>query len=145
MSTDQLGRAMRQAQGGMTSGLSFAIFFILLLISLAVAFGVSFVSPPLGVAVLVPELILSLLIAASIKVANQWERGLVLRLGRFGGTRGPGLFFLIPVFERVRIVDLRVQTHDIRHIDGLGPTASNTVVLAVPIEILDLARKMGAG
>ncbi|HUE15894.1 MAG TPA: hypothetical protein VMR25_17115, partial [Planctomycetaceae bacterium] len=93
MSMDtQVARAIRESQGGMANGLSAAVFVILLIISGAVAFGVALVSPPVGVVVFFAEFILSLLIAASIKVANQWERGLVLRLGRFVGMRGPGLF-----------------------------------------------------
>ena len=35
------------------------------------------------------------------KVAQQWERAVVLRLGRFAGLRGPGLFFVLPFFDRV--------------------------------------------
>jgi regulator of protease activity HflC (stomatin/prohibitin superfamily) len=58
--------------------------------------------------------VLSALVAASIKVANQWERAIVLRLGQFRGTRGPGLFFVMPILDRVRLVDLRVLTQDIR-------------------------------
>jgi regulator of protease activity HflC (stomatin/prohibitin superfamily) len=54
------------------------------------------------------------LVASAIKVANQWERGIVLRLGRFQGVRGPGLFWIVPVVDRVRLVDTRVLTEDIR-------------------------------
>ncbi|OHB85999.1 MAG: hypothetical protein A2V98_14210 [Planctomycetes bacterium RBG_16_64_12] len=51
--------------------------------------------------------------AASIKVANQWERGIVLRLGEFQSIRGPGLFFIVPIIDRVRMVDTRVLAADI--------------------------------
>ena len=57
--------------------------------------------------------IASALVAASIKVANQWERGLVLRLGEFRSMRGPGLFFVVPIIDRVRMVDTRVLAVDI--------------------------------
>jgi regulator of protease activity HflC (stomatin/prohibitin superfamily) len=147
MSMDtQVARAIRESQGGMANGLSAAVFVILLIISGAVAFGVALVSPPVGVVVFFAEFILSLLIAASIKVANQWERGLVLRLGRFVGMRGPGLFFVIPVFERVRIVDLRVQTHDIRHQEVITrdnvPVAINGVLFFKVVTVEDAVMKV---
>ena len=47
-------------------------------------------------------------------MANQWERAIVLRLGKFQGTRGPGLFWIVPIFDRVRLIDTRVLTEDIR-------------------------------
>jgi hypothetical protein len=77
----------------MANGLSAAVFVILLIVSLAVAFGVALVSPPVGVVVFIAAFILSLLIAASIKVANQWERGLVLRLVALSACAGPACSF----------------------------------------------------
>ena len=53
--------------------------------------------------------------AASVKVADQWEKAIVLRLGRYRGLRGPGLFFVIPVVDRVGgFVDQRVRVTDVR-------------------------------
>jgi regulator of protease activity HflC (stomatin/prohibitin superfamily) len=47
----------------------------------------------------------------SPQVARQWERAILLRLGRFAGLRGPGLFFIIPFIDRVAsIIDQRVIT-----------------------------------
>jgi regulator of protease activity HflC (stomatin/prohibitin superfamily) len=51
----------------------------------------------------------------SIKIVNQYERLVVFRLGNCMGTRGPGLVFLIPGFERARKVDLREQVREIPH------------------------------
>jgi regulator of protease activity HflC (stomatin/prohibitin superfamily) len=45
--------------------------------------------------------VLGFLIAQSPKVARQWERAVVLRLGRFVGLRGPGLFWIVPFIENV--------------------------------------------
>jgi regulator of protease activity HflC (stomatin/prohibitin superfamily) len=55
-------------------------------------------------------LILLILLAASssIRIAREYERGVVFRLGRLIDLKGPGLFFKYPVLDRVRIVDLRV-------------------------------------
>ncbi|MHC4561053.1 MAG: slipin family protein [Planctomycetota bacterium] len=48
-----------------------------------------------------------------IKIANQWERAVVLRLGRFRSLKGPGPFFIIPIIESVvRSVDMRIRSTD---------------------------------
>ena len=53
------------------------------------------------------------ILAASIKVLREWERGVILRLGRLRPVRGPGLTFIIPVVDRLYRVDLRVITLDV--------------------------------
>ncbi len=48
-----------------------------------------------------------------IKIANQWERAAVLRLGKFRALKGPGPFFIIPIIESVlRSVDMRIRSTD---------------------------------
>jgi regulator of protease activity HflC (stomatin/prohibitin superfamily) len=54
-----------------------------------------------------------LLVLSAIKIVPEYERGVVFRLGRLVGPRGPGLFFLIPIFERMVRVDTRVITMDV--------------------------------
>jgi regulator of protease activity HflC (stomatin/prohibitin superfamily) len=56
-----------------------------------------------------------LLVAASIKIADQWEKAIVLRLGQYTGTtKGPGLFFVIPIIERVdTYIDQRLRVDDV--------------------------------
>lgn len=52
-----------------------------------------------------------LILGFSPQVARQWERAILLRLGRFSGLRGPGLFFIIPFIDRITsIIDQRVIT-----------------------------------
>src|SRR5271165_6346140 len=59
--------------------------------------------------------ILASIIANSVKVADQWERIVVLRLGRFRALAGPGLFFIIPILETVAYrIDIRVITSTFR-------------------------------
>jgi regulator of protease activity HflC (stomatin/prohibitin superfamily) len=59
-------------------------------------------------------LFLVLIVAsAAIRIAQEYERGVVFRLGRFTGVRGPGLFMIIPFIERSVKVDLRVVTMDV--------------------------------
>ena len=51
------------------------------------------------------------ILAIAIRIANQWERAVVLFLGKFVGIRGPGLFLIIPFLNRVPyLIDLRVIT-----------------------------------
>src|SRR3972149_2002418 len=58
-------------------------------------------------------LLLIMLITASIRVVQEYERGVIFRLGRLVGARGPGLFFLIPYVERMVKVDLRIVTMNV--------------------------------
>ncbi|MGB1628026.1 MAG: SPFH domain-containing protein, partial [Miltoncostaeaceae bacterium] len=51
-----------------------------------------------------------ILFFASVRVAREYERGVVFRLGRLIGEKGPGLFFLIPFVDRAVRVDLRTVT-----------------------------------
>ncbi len=64
------------------------------------------------------QLILLLLIAAgflslSIKVVKEYERAVIFRLGRLLGSKGPGLFFIIPFIDNFVKVDLRIVTADV--------------------------------
>jgi regulator of protease activity HflC (stomatin/prohibitin superfamily) len=54
--------------------------------------------------------IILVLLIMSVRIANEYERGVVFRLGRLMGTRGPGLYLLIPFIERQKLVDQRVIT-----------------------------------
>ena len=54
-----------------------------------------------------------ILILMSVKVAAEYERGVIFRLGRLIGARGPGLFLIIPFVDRWVKVDLRVVTMDV--------------------------------
>lgn len=53
------------------------------------------------------------LIADAFKIAKQWEKAVVLRMGRFIGLKGPGLFLIIPIVDRVdQFIDQRVRVTD---------------------------------
>ncbi len=59
-------------------------------------------------------LLLVIIVATnSIKIVQEYERGVVFRLGRLVGPRGPGLFFIIPILDRIVKIDLRVITLEI--------------------------------
>ena len=55
----------------------------------------------------------ALILFSAIKILNEFERGVVLRLGKFAGVRGPGLIILVPGLEKMLKVDLRLVTMDI--------------------------------
>jgi len=52
-------------------------------------------------------------LATAIRILNEYERGVVLRLGRVIKAKGPGLIILIPIIDKMRKVDLRVVTLDV--------------------------------
>ncbi len=53
------------------------------------------------------------LLALSIKIADEWERIVILRLGRFSAVKGPGIFLVFPIVDRAIFVDTRILTLDI--------------------------------
>ncbi|NKQ38109.1 MAG: slipin family protein [Methanosarcinales archaeon] len=58
-------------------------------------------------------IILLIILPMAIKITREYERGLVFRLGRFAGTRGPGLFLIIPIIDKIVRIDLRIITLDV--------------------------------
>lgn len=70
---------------------------------------IRFLFSSLGVALV----FLILILISAIRVVQEYERGVIFRLGRLRGAKGPGLFFIIPIIDRVVKVDLRVVTLDI--------------------------------
>jgi regulator of protease activity HflC (stomatin/prohibitin superfamily) len=56
-------------------------------------------------------LALALIILTSLKMANVWERFVILRAGKLQGVKGPGLFFIVPILDAITVViDQRIQT-----------------------------------
>jgi len=53
------------------------------------------------------------IISMSVRIVSEYERGVIFRLGRLIGAKGPGLFFIIPFVDRMVKVDLRVVTMDV--------------------------------
>lgn len=66
-----------------------------------------------GVVFLIVVIFALIVLSAAIKVVKEYERGVVFRLGRLVGPRGPGLILLIPFIERMVKVDLRTVTMDV--------------------------------
>jgi regulator of protease activity HflC (stomatin/prohibitin superfamily) len=63
--------------------------------------------------IIVIAFIVIILLAAAIRIVQEYERGVIFRLGRFVGVRGPGFILLIPFIERMVKIDLRVVTMDV--------------------------------
>ncbi|MEP3208313.1 MAG: slipin family protein [Maribacter sp.] len=60
-------------------------------------------------------LLVSLFIARSIHIADQWEKAVVLRMGKFQGLKGPGIFFIIPILDQIdKYIDQRVRVTDFK-------------------------------
>jgi len=88
------------------------IFFVILGIGVAVAYGVfrATANPNSGW-IAVAAFVVALLVSSAIKVADQWERAVVLRLGTFYSLRGPGLFCIVPIIDMIPYwIDIRVIT-----------------------------------
>jgi regulator of protease activity HflC (stomatin/prohibitin superfamily) len=65
----------------------------------------------MGVAIAVIVVAVLLIIARSLRIANEWQRAVILRLGRLHKVKGPGIYLVFPVIDTVAsMVDLRVQT-----------------------------------
>jgi len=58
-------------------------------------------------------LVLLIVLPMAIKIVQEYERGVIFRLGRLVGARGPGIFLIIPFIDRMMKVDLRVITMDV--------------------------------
>ncbi len=87
--------------------------FIFLVLTLANA--VLFDSDLISLTIALIGLAATLFIAATLKISDQWEKAVVLRMGKFIGLKGPGWFLIIPIIDRVdKYIDQRVRVTDIR-------------------------------
>jgi len=92
---------------------NFIFFILFLVIGEAVAIDVGAVSPVLGVLIGIGAFFFALLVSSAIKIADQWERVVVLRLGKFSAVKGPGVILIAPILDRAIFADTRILTLDI--------------------------------
>jgi regulator of protease activity HflC (stomatin/prohibitin superfamily) len=89
-----------------------ALFAIILVLATATALALDWLGVPdvwIGVA-MTAWVALGSFVLMGLKVADQWEKAVVLRFGRFRGLRGPGIFWIIPVVDRIPMwIDHRVM------------------------------------
>src|SRR5579859_3013979 len=67
-----------------------------------------------GLAIIVPVLIvLVVILPQALRILREYERGVIFRLGKLLGAKGPGIIFLIPIVDKMVRMDLRVVTIDV--------------------------------
>ena len=88
------------------------IFTLILAVGATAAFGLYRLSGEItAITVLACAFVLAYIVSSSLRVADQWNKAVVLRLGRFRSLEGPGLFFIIPLVETIPYwIDTRVLT-----------------------------------
>ena len=93
-----------------TSALPVLLFVVIFGIGLVVAYPLIVYGAQLeGAAIAVGAAILGFIVSYAVRIADQWERAIVLRLGRFRAVKGPGIFFILPIFDAVAFwIDIRV-------------------------------------
>src|SRR6185312_5631507 len=63
------------------------------------------------IALIVVAVIVLVIVARSLRIAAEWQRAVILRLGRFHKVKGPGIYLVFPLVDRVaQVVDMRIQT-----------------------------------
>jgi regulator of protease activity HflC (stomatin/prohibitin superfamily) len=91
-------------------------------------FYVKVISQPM----LIGLLILSVLFSSSIQIADQWEKAVVLRMGKYRGLKGPGIFFIIPILDRIMdYIDQRIRVTDFKAEQTLTKDTVPVNVIAV--------------
>lgn len=94
--------------------INFLVFIVTFLVTAAISSLITLaVAPEWFGAAPVLSFIFAFFIAISIRVANEWERIVILRLGKFSSVKGPGIFLLIPIVDQAIFVDTRILTLDI--------------------------------
>ena len=65
----------------------------------------------MNIAVIVIAVAILLVLLRSIRIASEWQRAVILRLGRFNKVSGPGIYLVFPLIDTVaQVIDLRIQT-----------------------------------
>jgi regulator of protease activity HflC (stomatin/prohibitin superfamily) len=67
----------------------------------------------MSISLLIAVILIVMFLSSAIRILNEYERGIIFRLGRCIGAKGPGLIILIPIVDKMQKVDLRVVTLDV--------------------------------
>jgi F0F1-type ATP synthase assembly protein I len=112
---EQKEKDPRQAQleAKLVNPVSLTLFFLILAVSIVIGFVLDKTTEVQGwvvAAVIAGGTLIGLYCMIAIKIADQWEKAIVLRLGRFRGLQGPGLFWIVPIVDRISAwIDHRVM------------------------------------
>lgn len=94
-----------------TAGIQKLMFFVFLIIGVGLGTLVAIHQLILGILLGIVLIVVGWLLSSAIQVADQWEKAVVLRLGKFKGLAGPGIFYIIPFIDSVPAwIDQRVIT-----------------------------------
>jgi regulator of protease activity HflC (stomatin/prohibitin superfamily) len=95
----------------MVNYISGLVFVALTILGVVIA-GLLGVNGAVGAAVIIGMLwlFMTIYVASAIRLAAQWEKAVVFRLGKFHGMKGPGLFTIVPLVDQLKMVDTRVLT-----------------------------------
>lgn len=92
-----------------TNPFSVLVFFVILASGVFLAFLMTPVSEVISTFIAAVALAIAVVVASAIQVAAQWDRAVILRLGRFHAMRGPGLFLIVPVIDTIPYwIDVRI-------------------------------------
>jgi regulator of protease activity HflC (stomatin/prohibitin superfamily) len=95
------------------NSLAVLIFIVILAIGAGLSYASYYISADNAgsVWIVIITLVIASIVSSATKVADQWEKAVILRLGRFRSLKGPGLFFIIPVIDAIPYwIDTRVIT-----------------------------------
>jgi regulator of protease activity HflC (stomatin/prohibitin superfamily) len=89
---------------------AFVFVLVLVLAALGNIFFIRRLGPVLAISYWIAMVIVAMYLLYAIKIAQQWEKAVVLRLGHFSGLKGPGLFWIVPVIDNIAMwIDHRVM------------------------------------
>src|SRR5262245_65011093 len=90
----------------MVNYISGLAFVVLLLLGLGGTYAVAQDRPAAAAVFLLAWLFLDIVVSSSIRLAAQWEKAVVFRLGKFHCMKGPGLFMIVPLVDQIRMMDM---------------------------------------
>ncbi|HEY7442477.1 MAG TPA: SPFH domain-containing protein [Vicinamibacterales bacterium] len=86
------------------------LFVVLLALGAPIAARVAASNRPAALVFIVGWVLADLIVASAIRLAAEWERAVIFRLGKFLQVKGPGLFLIVPLVDQLWRIDTRVQT-----------------------------------
>ena len=96
-----------------TNYISMIIFFLISGLGFVFTSTLMLANPVFGSLVFGVFIVVALFISSGLKIAAQWEKAVVFRLGKYSSIKGPGIFFIVPMIDEMRLVDTRILTMDI--------------------------------
>ena len=92
----------------MVNYISALVFIVLLIVGVLIAAAIAQAYPLIAALFALLWLFLDVIVCSSIRLAAQWEKAVVFRLGKYHTMKGPGLFMVVPLIDQIWIVDTRV-------------------------------------